>query len=134
MPRSRSPSSQIAAVMRALATTPRISVRPALTFLSDRMILRLQFISIMELFHYGMMCGMAASRETPETFELMVRMRALTVESDRFAERFAASHGLHRTDLNALVVILDAARAGRPLTPGGLGAALNLSPPATTAL
>lgn len=61
-------------------------------------------------------------------------MRALNVESDRFAERFAALHGLHRTDLNALVVILDAARAGTPLTPGGLGAALTLSPPATTAL
>ncbi|MEV0612329.1 MarR family transcriptional regulator [Nonomuraea sp. NPDC050404] len=64
----------------------------------------------------------------------MVMMRALNVESDRFAERFAARHGLHRTDLNALVVILDAARAGTPLTPGGLGGALNLSPPATTAL
>ncbi|MFC5829890.1 MarR family winged helix-turn-helix transcriptional regulator [Nonomuraea insulae] len=67
-------------------------------------------------------------------FELMVMMRALNVESDRFPERFAALHGLHRTDLNALVVILDAAREGRPLTPGGLGGALNLSPPATTAL
>ncbi|MFB4274057.1 MarR family winged helix-turn-helix transcriptional regulator [Nonomuraea sp. MTCD27] len=78
---------------------------------------------------------MAASREErPDAFELMVLIRALYVESDRFAERFAALHRLHRTDLNALVVILDAARAGRPLTPGGLGGALNLSPPATTAL
>ncbi|HEX4813671.1 MAG TPA: MarR family transcriptional regulator [Nonomuraea sp.] len=77
---------------------------------------------------------MAANRGAPDAYELMVLMRALNVESDRFAERFAARHGLHRTDLNALVVILDAARAGTPLTPGGLGAALNLSPPATTAL
>ncbi|SEH03303.1 DNA-binding transcriptional regulator, MarR family [Nonomuraea solani] len=72
--------------------------------------------------------------DTPSAVELMVMIRALNVESDRFIERFAALHGLHRTDLNALVVILDAARAGRPLTPGGLGGALNLSPPATTAL
>jgi DNA-binding MarR family transcriptional regulator len=72
--------------------------------------------------------------ETPSAYELMVLMRTLNVESDRFAERFAARHGLHRTDLNALVAILDAGHAGRPLTPGGLGGALNLSPPAITAL
>ncbi|MCP2358709.1 DNA-binding MarR family transcriptional regulator [Nonomuraea thailandensis] len=77
---------------------------------------------------------MTANEDAPDAFELMVLMRALNVESDRFAERFAAQHRLHRTDLNALVAILDAARAGTPLTPGGLGAALNLSPPATTAL
>ncbi|MBB6552065.1 MarR family winged helix-turn-helix transcriptional regulator [Nonomuraea rubra] len=77
---------------------------------------------------------MTANGGAPDAFELMVMMRALNVESDRFAERFAALHRLHRTDLNALVAILDAAHAGTPLTPGGLGAALNLSPPATTAL
>ncbi|TYB65253.1 MarR family transcriptional regulator [Nonomuraea sp. PA05] len=77
---------------------------------------------------------MTANEDAPGAFELMVMMRALNVESDRFAERFAALHRLHRTDLNALVVILDAARSGSPLTPGGLGTALNLSPPATTAL
>ncbi|MCF6471404.1 MarR family transcriptional regulator [Nonomuraea sp. MG754425] len=80
------------------------------------------------------MSGMTANPAVPDAFALMVMMRALNVESDRFAERFAALHRLHRTDLNALVAILDAGRAGTPLTPGGLGAALNLSPPATTAL
>ncbi|MFG1879780.1 MarR family winged helix-turn-helix transcriptional regulator [Sphaerisporangium sp. NPDC049003] len=64
----------------------------------------------------------------------MTLMRRLNVELDRFAERFAADHRLHRTDVNAVVVIMDAAREGRPLSPGTLGAALNLSPPATTAL
>ncbi|MFC7387324.1 MarR family winged helix-turn-helix transcriptional regulator [Sphaerisporangium rhizosphaerae] len=66
--------------------------------------------------------------------ELITMMRRLNVELDRFVERFAVDHGLHRTDLNAVVVIMDAARDGRPLTPGALGAALNLSAPATTAL
>lgn len=70
----------------------------------------------------------------PSAYELMVAIRRLNMESDRFIERFAVLHGLHRTDLNALVVILDAANAGRRLTPGQLGAALNLSPPATSAL
>ncbi|MFD1936880.1 MULTISPECIES: MarR family winged helix-turn-helix transcriptional regulator [Nonomuraea] len=74
------------------------------------------------------------TQDTVSAYELMILMRRLNVESDRFVERFATTHGLHRTDLNALVVILDALGAGRPLTPGGLGAALNLSPPATTAL
>ncbi|MFI6324872.1 MarR family winged helix-turn-helix transcriptional regulator [Nonomuraea sp. NPDC050556] len=61
-------------------------------------------------------------------------MRRLNMESDRFVERFATLHGLHRTDLNALVVILDAVNAGHAMSPGELGAALMLSPPATTAL
>jgi DNA-binding MarR family transcriptional regulator len=72
--------------------------------------------------------------DTPDAFELMLAMRRFNVESDRFVERFAVEHGLHRTDLNAVVVILDAFTAGRPLTPGELGSELNLSPPATTAL
>ncbi|NUR84184.1 MAG: MarR family transcriptional regulator [Nonomuraea sp.] len=64
----------------------------------------------------------------------MVLLRRFNMESDRFIERFAALHRLHRTDLNALVVILDAFNEGRALSPGELGAALALSPPATTAL
>ncbi|GII87764.1 hypothetical protein Ssi03_57540 [Sphaerisporangium siamense] len=66
--------------------------------------------------------------------DLLTLMRRLTVELDRFAERFASDHGLHRTDLNAVVVIMDAVRGGAPLTPGSLAGALNLSAPATTAL
>ncbi|MEW9527481.1 MarR family winged helix-turn-helix transcriptional regulator [Microbispora sp. NPDC049125] len=74
------------------------------------------------------------TEEPVDPFTLMALMRRLNVEADRFGERFAVDHGLHRTDLNALVVIMDAAREGRPLSPGALGAALNLSAPATTAL
>lgn len=61
-------------------------------------------------------------------------MRRLNVESDRFVEVFSGAHGLHRTDMNALVYISAAAEAGHPLSPGQLGAELRLSSPATTAL
>ncbi|GGS98867.1 MarR family winged helix-turn-helix transcriptional regulator [Nonomuraea spiralis] len=67
-------------------------------------------------------------------YDLMVLIRRLNVESDRFVEGFAVAHRSHRTDMNALVVILDAHLAGHPLSPGELGTALNLSAPATTAL
>ncbi|GGK80784.1 hypothetical protein Sme01_44800 [Sphaerisporangium melleum] len=82
--------------------------------------------------------GVPGEREAQDgiadPIELLTLLRRLNVELDRFVERFAVGHGLHRTDLNAVVVIMDAAREGRPLTPGELGAALNLSAPATTAL
>ncbi|PYI67611.1 MarR family transcriptional regulator [Arthrobacter livingstonensis] len=43
-------------------------------------------------------------------------------------------HGLHRTDLNALGLLVRPDAAGHAMTPGKLGEALNLSSPATTAL
>ena len=61
-------------------------------------------------------------------------LQTLTVESDRYAERFGARHGLHRTDVNALALILDAARRGDPMSPTALSRKLRLSPSATTAL
>ncbi|MCT9933326.1 MarR family transcriptional regulator [Planotetraspora sp. A-T 1434] len=77
---------------------------------------------------------MTEDQRAADPVELMSLMRRLNVEVDRFSEQFAMDHGLHRTDLNALVVIMDASREGRPLSPGALGVALNLSAPATTAL
>ncbi|WP_246295566.1 MarR family winged helix-turn-helix transcriptional regulator [Arthrobacter wenxiniae] len=68
------------------------------------------------------------------TGELMAAMRGFTYESDRYVERTAALHGLHRTDLNALGFLIRPSTPERPLTPGRLGEALNLSSPATTAL
>lgn len=61
-------------------------------------------------------------------------LRELNVELDRFSVLFGDAHGLHRTDLNALVAILDAANRQDPLTPSRLAAALDLSASATTAL
>lgn len=65
---------------------------------------------------------------------LVTLVRQLTVESDRFAEMFGEAHGLHRTDLNALAVIMDAARRGAPMSPSQLAGALHLSASATTSV
>jgi len=69
-----------------------------------------------------------------DVLEIITLLRALSVESDRFVGTLAHSHALHRTDLNALSVIIDAARRGEPVTAGELGSRLNLSSPATSAL
>jgi DNA-binding MarR family transcriptional regulator len=61
-------------------------------------------------------------------------MREFTLESDRYADRAAAIHGLHRTDLNALGFLISPGPNAAAATPGKLGQALNLSSPAVTAL
>ncbi|MFJ6384219.1 MarR family winged helix-turn-helix transcriptional regulator [Kitasatospora sp. NPDC092039] len=61
-------------------------------------------------------------------------LRGLTVELDLFGAEFAAAHGLHPTDLRALIHLLDAARAGEVVTPGRLGEALGLNSAGTTGL
>ncbi|MGY1604019.1 MarR family winged helix-turn-helix transcriptional regulator [Geodermatophilus sp. SYSU D00815] len=66
--------------------------------------------------------------------ELALMLRRLTVELDAVGQRFAGLHGLNRTDVRALVAIMDAARAGRPMTAGALGAAVELSSASVTAL
>ncbi|HEX2073343.1 MAG TPA: MarR family transcriptional regulator [Geodermatophilus sp.] len=66
--------------------------------------------------------------------ELPLLLRRLTVELDAVGQRFAAAHGLNRTDVRALVAIMDAARSGQALTAGGLGAAVELRSASVTAL
>ena len=61
-------------------------------------------------------------------------LRAVTVEFDLLGAEFAARHGLHPTDLRALIQLLDAARAGTRATPGWLGEQLRLNSAGTTAL
>ncbi|QFZ19390.1 MarR family winged helix-turn-helix transcriptional regulator [Saccharothrix syringae] len=61
-------------------------------------------------------------------------LRQLTVETDRFAEIFGERQRMHRTDLNALALIMDARWGGEPMTPGRLAEAMNLSPSATTSV
>lgn len=77
--------------------------------------------------------GVCRTRESDDR-ALILLLRRLTVESDHFAELFGQAHSLHRTDLNALVVIMDATLAGRSLRPGELAGELGLSASATTAL
>jgi DNA-binding MarR family transcriptional regulator len=60
-------------------------------------------------------------------------LRAYSVEGQHVGHAFAARHGLHPTDLQALIAVMHAEGAGDPLTPGRLGEALGLSSGATTA-
>jgi DNA-binding MarR family transcriptional regulator len=72
---------------------------------------------------------------TEDRDTVLVRLlRQLTVETDRFAEMFGEAHGMHRTDLNALVVIMHAAHRGESVSPGQLARALDMSASAITAV
>jgi DNA-binding MarR family transcriptional regulator len=61
-------------------------------------------------------------------------LRQLTVETDRFAEMFGEKQRMHRTDLNALALIMDARWSGEPMSPGRLAEAMHLSASATTSV
>ncbi len=69
-----------------------------------------------------------------ERVELALLLRRLTVELDAVGERFARPHGLGRSDVRAVIAVMDAARSGEPLTAGALGAAVGLSSASVTAL
>ncbi|CCG01232.1 MarR family winged helix-turn-helix transcriptional regulator [Blastococcus saxobsidens] len=75
-----------------------------------------------------------ASEVDPVRNELALLLRRLTVELDAVGQRFAGAHGLGRTDVRALVAVMDAARRGEALTAGRLGSAVELSSASVTAL
>jgi DNA-binding MarR family transcriptional regulator len=66
--------------------------------------------------------------------EIALLLRRLNVELDAVGQRFAELHGLNRTDVRALVAIMDAARRGEALTAGRLGEAVDLRSASVTAL
>ncbi len=66
--------------------------------------------------------------------EVALLLRRLSVELDAVGQRFAEIHGLGRTDVRALVAIMDAARHGEALTAGTLGQTVELSSASVTAL
>jgi DNA-binding MarR family transcriptional regulator len=66
--------------------------------------------------------------------EVPYLLRRLTVELDAVGQRFAVEQGLNRTDVRALVAIMDAARRGEALTAGRLGRAVELRSASVTAL
>ncbi|MEU3272506.1 MarR family transcriptional regulator [Saccharomonospora sp. NPDC006951] len=72
--------------------------------------------------------------ETPGDELLVRRLRQVAVENERFIEALGEAHGMHRTDLNAVAVIMDAAKDGRALSPTELANALHLSASATSSL
>jgi DNA-binding MarR family transcriptional regulator len=71
----------------------------------------------------------------PEVRDELVRLlRAHAVEAERLGQVFAERNGMHPTDLQALLAVMQADAAGVPLTPGRLGEHLGLSSGATTAV
>jgi len=71
---------------------------------------------------------------TDPGLQLFHRLRRVSMELEQARAEFARLHGLHPTDLRALVCLLDATRAGQPATPGWLGTQLGLNSAGTTAL
>jgi DNA-binding MarR family transcriptional regulator len=69
-----------------------------------------------------------------ERDQLVQLLQSYATEAERLGQVFAERHGLHPTDLHALLAVMHADRAGQPLTPGRLGEQLGLSSGATTAL
>lgn len=72
--------------------------------------------------------------ESRSTVELIQLLQGFGQASDRYVESTGARYGAHRTDMNALAVILSYERSGTLPTPSDLSRELQLSSPATTAL
>lgn len=67
--------------------------------------------------------------------ELVRLLQDFTLEANHYVDAAGGRNDMHRTDLNALAVIMRHTAAGKVVTPGVLRAELRLSsPPATTAL
>ncbi len=77
---------------------------------------------------------MRVDRDAAARQEVVLLLRRLSVELDAVGQRFAELHGLNRTDVRALVAIMDAARRGEALTAGRLGEAVDLRSASVTAL
>jgi DNA-binding MarR family transcriptional regulator len=65
--------------------------------------------------------------------DLVDLLRIYSVEAQHVGHAFAQRHGLHTTDLQALMAVMHAENRGDPLTPGRLGEEIGLSSGATTA-
>ncbi len=75
--------------------------------------------------------------ERPETAapqDLVRLLQDFTLEANHYVDAAGGRNDMHRTDLNALAVIMRHSAAGRVVTPGVLRNELRLSSPATTAL
>ena len=61
-------------------------------------------------------------------------LQEFTLEANRYVDAAGERKDMHRTDMNALAVIMRHTARGNVVTPGLLRKELNLSSPATTAL
>lgn len=66
--------------------------------------------------------------------ELVQLLQQFGQASDRYVESTGALHRTHRTDMNALAIIMRYQAAGRLASPRDLSRELQLSSPATTAM
>jgi DNA-binding MarR family transcriptional regulator len=99
-----------------------------------------QRISTIESLHHGeLICNterVYRARETERDRlreEIVNLLRSYSIEAQHVGHAFAQRHGLHPTDLQALIAVMHAEGRGDPLTPGRLGEAIGLSSGATTA-
>ncbi|PQZ96501.1 MarR family transcriptional regulator [Arthrobacter sp. MYb227] len=65
---------------------------------------------------------------------LLLLLQQFVQASDRYVESTGTRHHLHRTDMNAIAIIIRFMLAGNAPTPGELSRELSLSAPATSAL
>lgn len=72
--------------------------------------------------------------ENSGAYPLIRLLQEFTLEANRYVDTAGGRKDMHRTDLNALAVIMRHTAKGSPVTPGLLRKELNLSSPATTAL
>ncbi|MFJ5958045.1 MarR family winged helix-turn-helix transcriptional regulator [Paenarthrobacter sp. NPDC092416] len=75
-----------------------------------------------------------AGAETGAPQDLVRLLQDFTLEANHYVDAAGGRNDMHRTDLNALAVIMRHSAAGRVVTPGVLRTELRLSSPATTAL
>lgn len=73
-------------------------------------------------------------REQSPEMEIVHLLRKVTVEFGLRQAEFANLHGMHPTDVRALICLLDAERAGTDATAGRLGTQLGLNSAGTTAV
>ncbi|ADB33476.1 transcriptional regulator, MarR family [Kribbella flavida DSM 17836] len=69
-----------------------------------------------------------------EREELVRLIQTLTAESQRIGHAFAHRHGVHGTDVEALIRVLVGGADGRPLTAGELASELGLTTGSVTSL
>lgn len=81
------------------------------------------------------MADEAFRRPANSTPQALVRLlQDFTLEANRYVDTAGGRNDMHRTDLNALAVIMRHSAKGTVVTPGILRKELHLSSPATTAL
>ncbi len=77
---------------------------------------------------------MPSTTDQPPGARVPLLVQRLSYELTRFSHLFARHHALHPTDVEALAHLHQASLRGQVMTPSRLADAIDLSPPATSAL